>query len=58
MAEKSQTFSCPMALFALTNYHELSNEAVFTVTAFLLGIPMMHALYLQDQRQDYADKDV
>ena len=47
-----------MALFALTNYHELSNEAVVTVTALLLGIPTMHALYLQDQRSEYADKDV
>ena len=58
VAEKSQTFQCPMALFALTNYHELSNEAVVTVTALLLGIPMMHALYLQDQQPGYADKDV
>ena len=58
VAGKSQTFQCPMALFALTNYHELSNEAVVTVTALLLGIPMMHALYLQDQQPGYADKDV
>ncbi len=55
MAGKSQTFQFSMALFALTNYHELSNEAVVTVTALLLGIPIMHALYLQDQRPDYAD---
>jgi hypothetical protein len=34
---KRSTFQCPMALFALTNYHELSNEAVVTVTALLLG---------------------
>ena len=58
MAGKSKTFQWPMALFALTNYHELSNEAVVTITALLLGIPMMHALYLQDQRPEYADKDV
>jgi hypothetical protein len=58
VAGKSQAFQCPMALFALTNYHELSNEAVVTVTALLLGIPMVHALYLQDQHPDYADKDV
>ena len=57
-AGKSQMFQCPMALFALTNYHELSNEAVVTVTALLLGIPMTHALYLQDQQPEYADKDV
>jgi hypothetical protein len=47
-----------MAFFALTNYHELSNEAVVTITALLLGIPMMHALYLQDQQPEYADKNV
>ena len=58
MAGKSQTLQCPMALLALTNYHELSDEAVVTITALLLGIPMIHALYLQDQRPEYAEKDV
>ena len=61
MAGKSQTLQCPMALLALTNYHELSDEAVVTITALLLGIPMTHALialYLQEQQPEYADKDV
>ena len=55
---KCQLYQSPMAFFSLTNYHELSNEAVFTVTSLLLGIPMIHAIYLKNQQPEYVDKDV
>jgi hypothetical protein len=41
---------CPMGHFSLTCPFELSNAAIHTSTALLLGYPVPHARYLQTRR--------
>ena len=48
----------PMGLFALTCPYELSNEAILTSTAFLLGYPVPHARFLKEQVQGYETIDI
>ena len=47
-----------MGLFALTCPYELSNEAILTSTAFLLGYPVPHARFLKEQVQGYETIDI
>ena len=47
----------PMGLFALTCPYELSNEAILTSTALLLGSPVPHALYLRENIAGYEHCD-
>ena len=49
---------CPMGLFALTCPYELSNPAVLTSSALLLGYPVPHARFLHDQEAEYSDIDL
>jgi len=48
----------PMGLFSLTCPYELSNEAILTSTAFLLGYPVPQARFLKDQVQGYETIDI
>ena len=48
----------PMGLFALTCPYELSNEALLTSTAFLLGYPVPHARFLKERVQGYETIDI
>jgi hypothetical protein len=48
----------PMGLFALTCPYELSNQALLTSTAFLLGYPVPQARFLKDHVQGYEAIDI
>ena len=48
----------PMGLFALTCPYELSNPAVLTSLAILLGYPVPHARYLKDKEVEYHRIDL
>ena len=45
----------PMGLFALTCPYELSNPAVLTSSALLLGYPVPHARFLMEQEAEYSE---
>ena len=47
-----------MGLFALTCPYELSNPAVLTSLAILLGYPVPHARYLKDKEVEYHRIDL
>jgi hypothetical protein len=49
---------CPMGLFALTCPYELSNQAVPTSSALLLGYPVPHARYLKAREEAYHHIDL
>ena len=49
---------CSMGHFALTCYHELSNNALLTSTALLLGYPIPHARFLKQHVVGYFEYDL
>ena len=49
---------CSMGLFTLTCHQELSNQALLTSTALLLGYPIPHARFLKQHVQGYHEYDL